>query len=54
MTQRVISLAAATVLDLAPPAAVDVAAKAGFGGVGIWFDTDSWTPAIAAWSHSAR
>ena len=47
MTRRLISLAAATVLDLAPPAAVDVAAEAGFGGVGIWFDTDTWTPAVA-------
>lgn len=47
MTGRLISLAAATVLDLDPPAAVEVAAKAGFGGVGIWFDTNTWTPALA-------
>jgi sugar phosphate isomerase/epimerase len=47
MTERMISLAAATVADLDPAAAVDVAAKAGFGGVGIWFDPASWTSDVA-------
>jgi sugar phosphate isomerase/epimerase len=47
VTGRLISLAAATVLDVGPPASVDIAAQAGFSGVGIWFDTNTWTPAIA-------
>ena len=47
MTARLISLAAGTVLDVEAPAAVDIAAAAGFGGVGIWFDTNTWTPAMA-------
>ena len=42
-----ISLAAATVGDLEPSAAVDVAARAGYGGVGIWFDPSSWTSSVA-------
>jgi sugar phosphate isomerase/epimerase len=41
---RLISLAAGTVLDLGPAQAVDVAAQAGFGAVGIWFDQQTWTP----------
>jgi sugar phosphate isomerase/epimerase len=45
MSDRLLSLAAGTVLDLTPPDAVDVAAGAGFGGVGIWYDPHSWTPA---------
>jgi len=36
-------LAAGTVLDVAPDAAVDVAAAAGFPAVGLWFDGSSWT-----------
>ena len=39
---RLLSLAAGTVLDLQPPDAVDVAAAAGFGAVGVWYDPDSW------------
>ena len=42
------SLAAGTVLDVDPAATVDVAAAAGFGGVGIWFDPASWTSATTA------
>ena len=45
---RLVSLAAGTVLDLDPAAAVDVAATAGFGGVGIWFDPQTWTSATTA------
>ena len=45
---RLVSLAAGTVLDLDPAAAVDVAAAAGFGGVGIWFDPQTWTSATTA------
>jgi sugar phosphate isomerase/epimerase len=42
-----ISLAAATVADLGPAAAVGVAAEAGFDGVGIWFDSETWTSGVA-------
>jgi sugar phosphate isomerase/epimerase len=45
MPDRLLSLAAGTVLDLSPAATVDAAAKAGFGAVGIWFDPASWTGA---------
>ena len=48
MTNRLVSLAAGCVLDVDPPTAVDVAAAAGYGGVGIWFDPDTFTPAVAA------
>ncbi len=44
MSRRLISLAAGTVLDLEPADAVGVAAEAGFGAVGIWFDPTTWTP----------
>ncbi len=44
MSERLISLAAATVIDVGPAEAVDVAAQAGFGGVGIWFDPTTWAP----------
>ena len=44
MTERLLSLAAGTMLDVEPPRAVEVAATAGFGGVGIWYDPDSWSP----------
>lgn len=44
---RLISLAAATVIDVGPAAAVDVAAQAGFDCVGIWFDATTWSPAVA-------
>jgi sugar phosphate isomerase/epimerase len=47
MKDRVISLAAACVADVDPATAVDVAAEAGFGGVGIWFDPESWTSVVA-------
>ena len=45
VTGRLLSLAAGTVLDVDPVRAVEVAAAAGFGAVGIWFDPQSWTPA---------
>jgi sugar phosphate isomerase/epimerase len=44
---RLVSLAAGTVLDVDPVAAVDVAAAAGYGAVGIWFDPDTFTPMVA-------
>lgn len=47
MTDRLVSLAAGCILDVDPATAVDVAAKAGFGGVGIWFDPTTFTPAVA-------
>jgi sugar phosphate isomerase/epimerase len=43
MTDRLISLAAGTVLDVGPARAVDVAAAAGFPAVGLWFDPATWT-----------
>lgn len=42
MSGRLLSLAAGTVLDVDPATTVDVAASAGFGAVGIWFDPTSW------------
>jgi sugar phosphate isomerase/epimerase len=44
---RTISLAAGTILDVGPADAVDVAADAGFGWVGIWFDASTWSDAVA-------
>jgi sugar phosphate isomerase/epimerase len=40
---RVLSLAAGTILDADPPAAVRIAADVGFPAVGIWYDPDTWT-----------
>ena len=40
---RLVSLAAGTVLDLDPAGTVDAAAAAGFGGAGLWFDPATWT-----------
>lgn len=45
MSERLISLAAGTVLDLGPAETVDVAARAGFGAAGVWFDPQTWTAA---------
>jgi sugar phosphate isomerase/epimerase len=45
VTERLVSLAAGTVLDAAPADAVSVAAHAGFPAVGIWFDPSTWTRA---------
>ena len=42
---RLLSLAAGTVLDIGPAETVAVAARAGYGGVGLWFDPDTWTDA---------
>jgi sugar phosphate isomerase/epimerase len=44
-SQRLVSLAAGTVLDVGPAETVAVAARAGFDGVGLWFDSDTWTDA---------
>jgi sugar phosphate isomerase/epimerase len=48
MADRLLSLAAGTVLDLDPAATVDAAAAAGFGGAGLWFDAATWTAATTA------
>ena len=39
-TERLISLAAATVLDAEPAVAIDAAARAGFGALGLRWDTE--------------
>ena len=44
---RKLSIAAATLKDLGPAETVTVAAAAGFDGVGIWFDPDTWTSSVA-------
>lgn len=43
--ERLLSLAAGTVLDVGPAEAVDVAAAAGWPAVGLWFDGSTWTDA---------
>lgn len=48
MAHRIVSLAAGCVLDIDPPTAVSVAAAAGFGGVGLWFDPELWTAQVGA------
>jgi sugar phosphate isomerase/epimerase len=45
MTDRLVSLAAGTVLDVDPVEAVSVAATAGWPAVGLWFDPRTWTEA---------
>jgi len=47
-SERLVSLAAGTVLDVGPAEAVSVAATAGWPAVGIWFDADSWGDATTA------
>jgi sugar phosphate isomerase/epimerase len=47
MTDRLLSLAAGTILDVGPAEGVDVATAAGFPAVGLWFDPATWTDAIA-------
>jgi sugar phosphate isomerase/epimerase len=42
---RLVSLAAGTVLDVGPAEAVDVASASGYGAVGLWFDVDTWSDA---------
>jgi sugar phosphate isomerase/epimerase len=44
---RLLSLAAGTVLDLAPADAVAAAAAAGWSAVGVWYDPVTWSPAVA-------
>ncbi len=53
MTSRQLSLAAGTILDVDPATAVRVAEAAGFGGVGIWFDPETWSPQRARDIRSA-
>ena len=48
MGERIVSLAAGTVLDADPPGTVDAAASAGFGAVGLWFDRATWTAATTS------
>ncbi len=43
MGDRLLSLAAGTVLDVGPADAVEVAAAAGWPAVGLWFDPATWT-----------
>jgi sugar phosphate isomerase/epimerase len=45
MGDRLVSLAAGTVLDVGPADAVEVAAAAGWPAVGLWFDPTTWTDA---------
>jgi sugar phosphate isomerase/epimerase len=45
MGDRLVSLAAGTVLDIGPADAVEVAAAAGWPAVGLWFDPTTWTDA---------
>lgn len=47
MDTRLVSLAAGTVLDIDPARTIDVAAAAGFGAAGVWFDPATWTTATA-------
>lgn len=48
MDERLLSLAAGTVLDVDAVQAVDVAAAAGWPAVGLWFDADRWQPGTSA------
>ncbi len=45
MGDRLVSLAAGTILDVGPAQAVSVASTAGWPAVGLWFDPASWTDA---------
>ena len=46
MSARLLSLAPGTVLDIGPADAVDVAAHAGFGAIGLRFDPQTWTASV--------
>jgi sugar phosphate isomerase/epimerase len=45
IADRIVSLAAGTVLDVDPATTVDVAAASGFDAAGLWFDPMTWTDA---------
>lgn len=45
--ERVLSLAAGTVPELAPDRCAAAAAEAGFDATGIWFDPETWTSATS-------
>ncbi len=45
--ERLVSLAAGTILEVGPADAVIVAATAGWPAVGIWFDATTWTDVTA-------
>ncbi len=51
MGDRLVSLAAGTVLDVGPADAVGVAAAAGWPAVGLWFDPATWTDATTREVH---
>ena len=52
-TVRTLSLAAGTILDVGPAAAIEVAFQAGFPAVGVWFDASTFTESIA-WDVKKR
>lgn len=48
MLDRLVSLAAGTILDVGPAEAVSVAADTGWPAVGIWFDPATWDDRVSA------
>ncbi len=51
MGDRLVSLAAGTILDVGPAEAVTVASAAGWPAVGLWFDPATWTDATTRDVH---
>ena len=51
MGDRLVSLAAGTVLDVGPADAVAVASASGWPAVGLWFDPATWTDATTREVH---
>ena len=51
MGDRLVSLAAGTILDVGPAEAVTVASTAGWPAVGLWFDPATWTDATTRDVH---